>query len=596
MLDSPVEARPFRSSSLLQMNARPNPALKKLAPQLEAAKKRRRTAMILGVWIAVVLGAALFEIKPALREISFWRSRRYATKAEVDLNAENWQAAQIKASLAYQIQPAEPTAIRAVARLQSLTGNSAGALTFWDMLAEANALTPADRRMQVEDLLRSDMIPQARRAMEGLLAEAPNDPQNLRAAAKWAAAEKNSEQALKFAERALAADPASTQGKLLLGLLQCETPRVGAREAGFETLVKLTESRERPGLEALVFLSTRKDLPDRHKSTVIMGLRNHPLASEQHRLIALDLEIAAHPEQRDALLDAAVEQYKKADALSQRTFGVWLNSRNECKRTLDLLPLEEAMKRKDFLLVTLDAMAQQKRWTEIEEVLQGKAVPLDEVYTELFLARASMELGRTSAADLHWRRAHVAASASPEQIRFLGGYAERVGQTDQAELAYRSLVNNAAASRVAYEGLLRLAEKRRDVGAVRELLADMLKRWPKDNSVRNDFAYFNLLRGDDFVGSLETARDLVAQSPSNLAHRTTLALANLRLHNPSAALAAYENLNIPWDRAPSSHRAVYAAVLGQNGKVSEARTHASALPVENLRPEERALILQWQAP
>jgi len=578
------------------MNARLKSEQKKLAPQLEAQKKRRRTALVLGVWIFVVLGAALFEIKPALREISFWRSRRYATKAEVDLSAENWQSAQLKASLAYQIQPEEPTAIRAVARLQSLTGNSAGALAFWDMLKKANALTPADRRLQVEDLLRSDMLPQARKAVEALLADAPNDPHNLRVAAKWAAAEKNADQALKFAERAQAADPGSAQGKLLLGLLQCETPRLGARQAGLETLLQLTDSRDRPGLEALVFLSTRRELADDKKAIVIAGLRNHPLASEQHRLVALDLEIATKPDQREAILDAACEQYKNGDALAQRAFGVWLNGRREFKRTLELIPLEEAMKRKDFLLVTLDAMAQQKRWTEIEEVLQGKAVPLDEVYTELFLARSSMELGRTSAADLHWRRAQVAASASPEQMRFLGGYAERVGQTDQAELAYRSLINSAATARTAYESLLRIAEKRRDVEAVRTLLGEMMKRWPRDSSVRNDHAYFNLLRGDDLDASLSTARELVTESPASLAHRTTLALANIRTNNPPAALAVYDNLNIPWDRAPASHRAIYAAALGLNGKTGEARAQASAIAAENLRPEEQALISQWRAP
>jgi len=577
------------------MNARPKPEQKKLAPQLEAQRKRRRTAVILGVWIVVVLGAAVFEIKPALREISFWRSRRYATKAEVDLGAENWDSARMKASLAYAIQPGEPTAIRAVARLQSLTGNSPSALPFWEILKKANKLNPADRRMQAEDFLRSEQLPEARKAVEALLADAPNDPQNLRVAAKWAAAEKNADQALKFAERAQAADPTNMQGKLLLGLLQSETPKVGAREAGTATLLQLIENRDRSGLEALVFLATRKELPDQYKPVVIGGLRAHPLASEQHRLMALDLEIAAQPDQREAFLDRACEQYKQADALSQRAFGVWLNGRREFKRTLDLIPLEEAMKRKDFLLVTLDAMAQQKRWTEIEEVLQGKAVPLDEVYTELFLARSSMELGRTSVADLHWRRAHIAAAASPDQMRFLGGYAERIGQNDHAEIAYRSLINNSATARGAYESLLRIAEKRRDVAAVRDLLGEMMKRWPKDSSVRNDFTYFNLLRGENLDASLQTARELVTEAPSSLAHRTTLALANLRLDNPSAALAVYNNLNVPWDRAPASHRAVYAATLGLNGKPADARTQAAEISPDSLRPEEVALISQWRA-
>jgi hypothetical protein len=578
------------------MNVRLKSVQKRLAPQLEKQHKRRRTVVIVLIWVAVVFAAALFEIKPALREISFWRARRYAAKAEVDLAAENWSAAQTKALMAYQIQPEEPAAVRAVARLQSLTGGSAGALQFWEILKASGKLNAADRRMQAEDLLRSGMLPEARKEVERLLAEAPNDPLNLRVAAKWAATEKNSEAAINFASRAQAVEPNHLPGRLLLGLLQSEAPAAAVKKAGLQNLLQLADDRGRTGLEALIFLATRKELPPENRSLVIDRLRAHPLASESHRLIALDLELAQKPEQRDAVLDAAVEQYRKADPAAQRTFAVWLNSRKEFDRTLAFLPISEAMKRKDFLLVTLDAMAQQKRWTEIEEILQGKAVPLDEVYTELFLARSSMELGRQSSADLHWRRAHIAASASIEQMKFLASYAEKIGQTDHAELAYRSLTNSAATARDAYESLLRLAEKRRDSAALHDLLGEMVKRWPKDSSVRNDYTYFTLLRGEDLVDGLKTARELVAEAPTSLAHRTTLALANLRLNDPAAASAVYDGLNVPWDRAPSSHRAVYAAVLGAAGKVEEARRQAAAIPADSLRPEERELIAPWRAP
>ena len=579
------------------MNARLKTPDRALAPQLEKQQRRRKTVFIIGTTVLVVFGVAMFEIKPALREVSRWRSRRYAAKAEVDLNAENWQSAQVKAQVAYQLRPDEPAAIRAVARLQSLTGNSAMAVQFWDILIKANAMTVADRRMRAEDLLRNGSLTEARQEVERLLANGPADPANLRLGAKWAAAEKKYDQALDFATRAQQIDPGNAQGQLLLGLLRCESPKVGARAAGMQTLLALANDRGKQGLEALIFLATRKDLSNEGAEIVIAKLRDHPLAAENHRLLALDLELMRHPDQRDAVLDAAMKRYKAGDAAAQRAFGVWLNNKKEYARTLDLIPITEAVKRKDFLLVTLDAMAAQKRWTEIEEVLQGKEVPLDEVYTELFLARASMEIGgRSTGADLHWRRAHIAAAPSVEQMWFLGTYAEKIGQTDHAELAFRSLTNNAATARAAYEGLLRIAEKKRDTAAVRDLLAEMSARWPQDSSVRNDYTYFSLLRGENLEENLKAAREMVAKSPTSLAHRTTLALANLRLNDPAGARAVYDNLNIPWDKAAASHRAVYAAVLGLNGRVSEARAQASAIALKDLRPEERELISQWRAP
>lgn len=547
------------------------------------------------VSVFVVFAVALFEIKPLLKEISRWRARRYATKAEIDLTAENWEAAQLKAQLAYRLRPDEPAAVRAVARLQSLTGNSKLALQFWDLLDDAKAMTVQDRRMRAEDLLRTGGLEDARREVERLLAESPSDPANLRLGAKWAATEKRFAQAMDFALRAQQLDPDNQQGKLLLGLLQCEAPRNGARETGLRTLFELVEDRGKPGLEALTFLANQRDHSPEKIALIVERLRSHPLASENHQLLAIELELAAHPDEREKVLDEALERYRAAPPAAQRTFGVWLNSKKEYERTLKIIPVEEAMKRKDFLLVTLDAMAQQKRWTEIQEILQGKGVPLDEIYAELFLARSAMELGQTTSADLHWRRAHVAAAPSVDNMWFLANYAEKIGQTDHAEKAFRSLTSNSATARPAYEGLLRMAEKRHDTVAIYDLLTEMSKRWPKDNSVRNDYVYFGLLRRDRLDEGLKAARQLVDETPGSLAHRTTLALAHLRLNDPTAALAVYRNLNIPWDKSSSSYRAVYAAVLGANGREDEARTHAGAVKLESLRPEERELIAPWRA-
>ena len=114
--------------------------------------------------------------------------------------------------------------------------------------------------------------------------------------------------------------------------------------------------------------------------------------------------------------------------------------------------------------------------------------------------------------------------------------------------------------------------------------------------MRNDFTYLTLLRGKDVEEGLKVARALVAEAPTSLAHRTTLALANVRLRDAMGAMSVYRGLNIPWDRALPSHRAVYAAALGLNGNISDARAQANAIPLEALRPEERNLISQWRAP
>ena len=176
---------------------------------------------------------------------------------------------------------------------------------------------------------------------------------------------------------------------------------------------------------------------------------------------------------------------------------------------------------------------------------------------------------------------------------YLGEYAEKIGQTDQAQRAYDSLKNNATTARPAYEALLRLAQKSGDDASVRRLLAEMHQRWPHDDAISNDTVYFNLLTGTNLNEDLETARGLVDRAPASMAHRTTLALAYYRLNQAALALNVYSGLSIPWDQVPANNRAVYAAVLGLSGKPDQARAQASAVNLDDLRPEEKQLIRPW---
>jgi lipopolysaccharide biosynthesis regulator YciM len=179
-------------------------------------------------------------------------------------------------------------------------------------------------------------------------------------------------------------------------------------------------------------------------------------------------------------------------------------------------------------------------------------------------------------------------------MAFIGKYAEKMGQFDQAELAFRSLSANAATARPAMEALLGIAEKRGDVELLCDTLKKMRARWPQDDSVKNDLAYVNLLMGRDVDESMAVAKELVARSPASLAHRTTLALAAIRKSDPAAALAVYHGLKIPWERVGQGHRAVHAAVLGANGQVAEAKAEAAALRWAELRAEERELVKSWR--
>lgn len=566
------------------------------APELEKAKKRRRIWLVLAGVVLVALGVAALEYRNVRDWVQGLRARRMAAKAESELLGGNLEQAAGKAKTAYQMKPSEPAAIRVAAKIQGLAGQPVGAVALWKQLILTGAMKPADRRSYAEVLLMSGAVADAGTEIETLLRENPEDGSIHRLGARWAATDGDVRKALELAAKAIQLEPGNQESRLLLAVLQLAAGTDALRQEAIQALLKLGSERTREGLEAIKRVAALPGLGNDVAGKVIVLLREHPLATDESRLQALSLELGVRPGDRTQILDAAVKQHQNAAPAAKRAFGVWLNGHGEYERMLSVIPIDEGFKRKDLLLVCLDALAALKRWNEIERILEMKNAPLDTSYKELFLARSALELGSATVADLHWRRALLAAAPSPEQLLFIGNYAEKIGRLDQAQTAFTSLSANANTARVAYEGLLRIAQKGGDLEKLRDVLAKMRQRWPKDDSVKNDYAYVNLLMGTAVDESLAAARELVKASPASMAHRTTLALAALRKNDPRAALSVYQGLNIPWERVGASQRAVYAAVLGANGKTAAAKAQADAMRPEQLRTEERELIKPWRTP
>jgi hypothetical protein len=564
-----------------------------LFPEFIALQQRRRKRMIIIASIILALIAGGVAARPVYRWVKAWRARQLAAQAEVAIKAGNLEEALSKARAAYQLSVDEPASLRAVAQVDSAAGHTAESVVFWQRLASINSLTPADRRAEADDYLRSGDITSAEAQNDSLLYDFPNDPNVLLQAARIAGARANYRLALQYARDAAQQDPKNMDAKLLVALVEVRTSDPATHQAGLAAAMELSTDQGSTGLRALDFLVTQLDLTAGESMAVIDRLRKHPLASEEERLSALEAEVRVRSADRDSILEKAFNEYSTASVEKKHAFALWLNAHSLYERTLELIPLSDALMRRDTLLVYLDALASLRRWSDIEDILGGKNVPLDEFYSEVFLARSAMELGQATIASLHWTRAHQAAEPSVDEMWYLGNYAEKIGQTDQAQRAYNSLKDNATTARPAYESLLRLAKKKGDDGEIRRLLIEMQQRWPHDDAVANDAVYFNLLKDIDLQLDLQIAQGLVQRAPDSMAHRTTLALAYYRLGAPGLALDVYSGLRIPWDQVPANNRAVYAAVLGLAGKQEQARTEAAALHVEDLRPEEKALVKAW---
>ena len=565
-----------------------------LGPELQQARKHRRNWLVIAGFLAAVLCVVAVEYRPLYNWVQGLRSRRMAAKAEAEILGGNLDEAVKKARTAYHTKPDEPATIRIAAKVQRLVGQPGAAVPLWKELRQAGAMRPDDRRPYAEDLLMSGAVSEAGNEIDGLLKDKTADGAVYRLAARWAAIEGKGEKARDFAGKAVQMDPDVPDGRLLQAMLNLAAGTELLRDVGIRGMIELGKEGSREGLEALRQLGTMRGISPEVAAKVVSLLQQHPLATEQYLILAFNLDLDLHAGERVAMLNAAVQKYRKAAPAIRCAFGMWLNAHGEFERNLALMPVDEAFKRQDMLLLCLDSLAGLNRWGEVERILEMKGVPLYVAIKELYLARSAEEMGSRTVANLHWQRAHLAASPSPDQMREIAVYAERCGRPEQAEIAYRSLSANANTARMAMEALLRIARNRGDMDMLCDTLQKMHARWPHDDAVKNDLAYFNLLRRQAVDESLAVAKELVARSPRSLPHLTTLALAAIRKNDPAGALSVYQGLQIPWGKIATSQRAVHAAVLGANGRTAEAAAEVAALRWEELHPEERELVKQWR--
>jgi cytochrome c-type biogenesis protein CcmH/NrfG len=222
----------------------------------------------------------------------------------------------------------------------------------------------------------------------------------------------------------------------------------------------------------------------------------------------------------------------------------------------------------------------------------------------MYVARCTARLGEKIASENNWKRALEAAGGDSGKLMTLAEYAERNGANEIAEVAYATATNEFPKLRAAWQGRLRLAQVSGRTKKIHAVLTGTLAIWPNDSAIKNDEAYTQLLllfsnsqddearmTNDQTLKEIEQlAKKLVERNPRSLPHRTLLALARLRQNRTSEALDVYANIQVAPNALTPSALAVHAAVLAANGRINDAKAEAAQVKVDNLLPEEKALI------
>ena len=536
---------------------------------------------------------------------------------------------------AYRLQASEPEAIRAVGRLLSRAGQGE-ALEFWKRLREIAPLTRGDLRdearvaLRVNDTVRADGA--ARELMETKEGGGPS-PTDWLIAVDVQLRKHSFDQAQGLAEKVLASTKANRREQLQANVALDNIARNAGPTSSIdiakvkERIVALSKGDDDVSLDALTFLAARaaatptESKPPIPIDQLIESIDRHPLAKAPHQLLATDLEIAQHRDQRDEIVRRTIEHWKGGNNESLTALAAWLYRNGEQQRLVEAISLDRALQTRELFLQYVDALAALGRWDEIRRIIESERFPLDPVIEHMYLARCFQQQGQENGAENNWQRALEDAAGDLNKLLMLGEYAEKNGAERVATTAFEAAAVANPKSRQAQQGRLRIAYSARDTKRVHTLLQEMLKIWPSDTAIQNDEAYIHLLLIIGGTGSasfqtpasnpllsansnlafssevegvdaiVKLAEKMVRDEPASLPHRTLLALALLKQNRAQDALAVYANLKVPSSAVSASAVAVHASVLAATGRKDEARAEIAKVPSNRLLPEEAMMVL-----
>jgi tetratricopeptide (TPR) repeat protein len=588
-------------------------------------QRKRRRIFIAAVLLLVLLVSGFFGGRPTLDAIKAWQARRHAAKAFSYIENENWLEARKEATSAFQLRPTEPESLRAVARFLSRT-RQPDALEFWRKLEELTPLTAEDRQDEAAVAMMLGETARAEIAVAALRDSKEMDAGGWLLIAQLSIQKGAADDAMSALRRILddpkATEPQQLQAALLeLSLASASTGPDERVTDAWSRIEKIARGKSIGARDALVLLAQRTitPSPDGTRSLAMTteeiraALENHPLSKAPQKLLALDLQEHVDPSRRDELIAKGIAEFKNGDASDLLTLATWLNGKAEFEKTIATIPLEKALQSRELFLQYLDALGGLDRWSEVKQLIESDRYPLDPVVQKMYLARCNAQLGEKTAAENNWQRALEAAAGDPGKLLNVGDYAEKNGIIDVAKAAFENAAKQSPKLRVAQQGRLRMAQRSGDTKKIHGVLADMLKTWPNDAAVQNDEGYTRLLLMNQTrvqgatsaeqrensklqapsseLGDLaDLAANLVAKNPRSLPHRTFLALARLKQNRAADALAVYDNVTVATNALTPSALAIHSVVLAANGRVDEAQAEARRVKIDNLLPEEKALL------
>lgn len=551
----------------------------------------KKHAVIAALVVVLLIGAG-FGAKFSYRWLKAQRADQFAAQADALSEESKWDEAAEKYRAALQLDPLGYHGLRGAARLASRLARPED-VDLWEQVAKLPQCTVQDRQEYAEVLLRRGRLKVAENVIQDLLKSEP-DAKTLTIAAQYSRKMGDNAKAIEFARVALNRAPNDDLARFQMAELLAASPDPQQHAEARKILWELAEKQGPARPAAIQALARAPELSNEERSNVLQMFESLQSSNIVDALLVADLRLQLHPDQAAQIYDQTIAHWNRSESPELIDLARWLNLHQQPERVLSLFPVERAFLDNQLLLSRLDALATLQRWEDIDSLLLHPGLTLDPSVLESFRARAALERNATLDAEMHWNHA-ISLAGDPYKLRFVANFAEQSKATAVALKAYDQLAKFPEHADFAYRSTQRLSVRAGDLSIQRAAAEKMSSRAPDDPNAASQLAYLNLLSGKDIRANAAAAKALVEKYPTRLSYRVTAALGFLRQRDPGLALAQFKPAGAPpieWQKTPAGWRAVYAAALIASDQREAAREIIATIPMEQLTPEEKALIEQ----
>lgn len=415
----------------------------------------------IGTFVVLVVMAIAWFAEPTYERIKRYRARGMVADIASYYESGDWMGFESRLLAATQLAPDDEAVMLAQARYLSARQHPL-AMDYWMKVVQRFPRNAEVWEGMFLTSIQSKDHQTAAVALEGFRRAAPDRIDEVREhEVQWLAALGRIHEAIVTARAHLQKAQPGDAFKIAAYLMMLEGNEADRTEA-LNWLWSQAEGRNSTSLAALVGLAKVRTLDPGETRKLVQLLQTHPEALLEHGHLAAALEsrqLAAS----GADADEPWRTFISGKPLEARVqIARWLVSVEAYDQAAIAITAEEALLQRDAAAVYLDVLAARAHWSEMEELLNRKELPLLPVVREAMRARVVREQGDVAQFDLSWRRARREASGDLKGLSFLANYADQQGWKDEAEQVCRSLTEELNGDLRGWMGLYNLAVKHGD--------------------------------------------------------------------------------------------------------------------------------------